>query len=432
MNASFFNKLIYLALLLLLVLTPLPYGTVEVWSITLWELLVFVLVLLWGADVLQTGRLRLARNPLALPLFGLLLLALAQLLPLSAGRPLTYDTYATWQAAIKIFASLLFFLLFATFVNTDDRRRTAAKVSIGLCTLIALIAIGQTYLGKTLWPRGTFGPFVNRNHFAGFLELGIGLAGGFLIGRGTRREWLAVYASALLVMCAGLVLSASRGGFLALAAELVFLIAIAAPGWNNERGSGPGSETSRAGLLIRATAALLLGAGTIVGAVWLVGSEGLVANFSQLEKETQQESLDKYSRRDIWNASWQIIKAHPIAGVGLGAFPFAYTRFDLSSGSQRVEQSHNDYLQVLADGGVIGGVLALAFLELLFLHGFLQANSRDQRRRALVLGALTGCFAIAVHSFVDFNLQVTANAQLFLALCALATTPFERASQRHD
>ena len=81
---------------------------------------------------------------------------------------------------------------------------------------------------------------------------------------------------------------------------------------------------------------------------------------------------------------------------------------------------------------MIGGVLALCFLELLFLHGFLLANTRDRQRRALVLGALTGCFAIAVHSFVEFNLQVTANAQLFLALCALATTPFGRASQRRD
>ncbi|MBI1765988.1 MAG: O-antigen ligase family protein [Acidobacteria bacterium] len=428
MNASFFNQFIYIALLLLLVLTPLPYGTVEIWSTTLWELLVCALTLFWAGDVVQTGRLMLARNPLALPLVGLLLLAGAQLLPLSAGRPLTYDAYATWQAAVKILASLLFFLLFATFVNTDERRRTAAKVVIGVCTLIALIAIGQTYTGKVLWPRAALGPFVNRNHFAGFLELGIGLAGGLLVGRGTRREWLAVYASALLVLCAGLVLSASRGGFLALGAELIFLIVIAAPGWNRAQGG----EKSRAGLLLRVVAALLLGAGAMAGAVWLVGSEGLVANFSQLEKETQQESLDRYSRRDIWQASWEIIKAHPIAGVGLGAFQFAYTRYDRSSGAQRVEQAHNDYLQVLADGGVLGGVLALTFLELLFLHGFLQANSRDQRRRAVVLGALAGCFAIAVHSFVDFNLQVTANAQSFLALCALATTPLERGSQRRD
>src|SRR5262249_36825772 len=153
------------------------------------------------------------------------LLALAQL-----GLQLTYAAYATQQAAVKILAMLLFFLLFTTFVNTDERRSLAVKVILVVCALIALIGIGQSYTSKLLWQRASFGPFVTRNHFAGFLEMGIGLAGGLLIGRETRREWRAVYGSALLLMCAGLVLSASRGGVLALAAELIFLIVIAAPG----------------------------------------------------------------------------------------------------------------------------------------------------------------------------------------------------------
>jgi O-antigen ligase len=423
MNASIFNKLIFAALILLLALTPLPYGTVEVWSITLWELLLFALTLLWGVEVLSTGRLSISGNPLAWPLLGLLLLAVAQL-----GFHLSYSTYATQQAAIKILASLLFFLLFATFVNTDERRRLAAQVIIAVCALIALVAIGQSYAGKLLWQRASFGPFVNRNHFAGFLEMGIGLAGGLLIGRGARREWLAVYGSALLLMCAGLVLSASRGGVLALVAELVFLIVIAAPGSSNK---------NKQGALLRTVGALLLATATVIGSIFLVGSEGLVANFAQLEKEAGNEatnptdSFDRYSRRDIWHASWQLIKVHPVAGVGLGAFQFAYTRYDPSSGSQRVEQSHNDYLQILADAGLLGGLLALVFLILLFMHGFGALNMRDQRHRAIALGALTGCFAIAVHSFVDFNLQVTANAQLFLALCVLATGSGEKiGSQR--
>ncbi|MBO0723001.1 MAG: O-antigen ligase family protein, partial [Blastocatellia bacterium] len=112
---------------------------------------------------------------------------------------------------------------------------------------------------------------------------------------------------------------------------------------------------------------------------------------------------------------------HPISGVGLGAYQFAYTRYDKSSGSQRVEQSHNDYLQIVADAGLVGGITALAFLVLLFVLGFSAARTKDRRRRALILGALTGCFAIAIHSLVEFNLQITSNAQLFLALAALAT-----------
>jgi energy-converting hydrogenase Eha subunit H len=64
----------------------------------------------------------------------------------------------------------------------------------------------------------------------------------------------------------------------------------------------------------------------------------------------------------------------------------------------------------------------LAFLALLFVRSFKALQTRDLLQRSITLGALAGCFGIAVHSFVEFNLQVTANAQLFLALAALATT----------
>ena len=105
-------------------------------------------------------------------------------------------------------------------------------------------------------------------------------------------------------------------------------------------------------------------------------------------------------------------------------------RRDDRSGTQRVEQSHNDYLQILADAGIIGGVIALAFLVLLLLRGLQAVSTSDRQRRAIRLGALTGCFAIVVHSFVDFNLQITANAQLFLALAALATPSHDKDARR--
>lgn len=425
MNVTLFNKLIFVGLLLLLVLTPLPYGTVEVWSTTLWELLILGLVLFWGLDMVVAGRWLFSRNPLVLPMLGLLVWGVVQLAPWSA-TSLSFDPYATLQATIKLLAALLFFWLFATFVNTEERRHVAAKVIVLVCTLIALIAIGQSYLGKLVWQRAAFGPFVNRNHFAGFLVMGSGLAGGLLFGRGTRREWLAVYASALLLMIAGVVMSASRGGVLALVAALLFLLVVAAPTWGTQPGKEKGASVL--GWVVRTAGVLLLGLGTLAVASGLVGSEGLVANFAQLDKETQTTAAayDRYSRRDIWQASWQLVQAHPLTGVGLGAFPVAYTRYDQSSGSQRVEQTHNDYLQILTDAGAVGGGLALVFVLLLLVRGFHALNTRDKRRRALVLGALTGCFALAVHSVVDFNLQVTVNAQLFLALCALATSSREQ------
>ncbi|MGH6629105.1 MAG: O-antigen ligase family protein, partial [Burkholderiales bacterium] len=355
-----------------------------------------------------------------------LVVAVVQIWPgaSNARGTISYDGYVTGQVAVKLFASLCFFLLFATFVTGDNRRERAAQVVIGICVLIALIGIGQSYIGKALWQRGTFGPFVNRNHFAGFLEMGVGLAGGLLISRTARREVLAVYASCALAMCAGIVLSASRGGVLALAAEIVFLVVIAIPNFISVQSAGGRKGGNRKlAILLRSAGALVLGFGAILGSLFLVGSEGLVKNISQSQTEVQGElpASERFSRRDIWNATAELIKDHPVLGVGLGAFQFAYTKYDRSSGTQRVEQSHNDYLQIVADAGAVGGVIALVFIILLFAKGFRAVQTHNRRKRAVVLGALTGCFAIAVHSFVEFNLQITSNAQLFLALCALAT-----------
>lgn len=422
------DKVIYFALLVLLVVTPLPYGAVESWSIALWEVSVFALVGLWATQAAIQGKFKITLNPLVWPMLALLLVAIVQLLPVSTAErhTISYSAFATSQFAVKLLASICFFLLFSTFVNTDERRAAAIKLIIAVCTLIALVGIGQSYLGRMLWQRGTLGPFVNRNHFAGFLEMGVGVAGGLLLGRAVKLEWLAVYGSCVLVMCAGIVLSASRGGVLALGAEIVFLALIAIPTFFLNRQSSRSERSAgsrRTGVLLRAAAALLIGAAAVIGATALVGSEGLVQNFSQIQAETQGglPASERFSRRDIWSATSHMIKDHPLFGVGLGAFQFAYTRYDQSSGAQRVEQSHNDYLQILADAGLIGGVIMLAFVALLFIRGFTAAGTHDLRKRAIVLGALTGCFAIAVHSFVEFNLQVTSNAQLFLALASLAT-----------
>jgi O-antigen ligase len=369
-------------------------------------------------------------------MLALLTVAIVQVLPnSSAGRPtISFSPFATSQFTIKLFASICFLLLFSTFVNTDERRGMAVKAIIAVCTLIALIGIGQRYGGKLLWQRGTFGPFVNRNHFAGFLEMGVGLAGGLLLSRTIKREWLAIYGSCALVMCAGIGLSASRGGVLALAAEVVFLALFAIPTFFSSRRSAEKDGSRQAGILIRAVATLLIGAGAVAGATLLVGSEGLFQNFSQIQTETQGQLAagERFSRRDIWSATVQMIKDHPLLGVGLGAFQFAYTRYDQSTGAQRVEQSHNDYLQILADAGLIGGVLMLIFVVLLFAKGFSAVGTHDRKKRAIVMGALAGCFAIAVHSFVEFNLQVTSNAQLFLALAALATTERKKHSRHED
>jgi O-antigen ligase len=394
---------------------------VESWSTALWELTVIGLLILWGANLLITRQLRLGGGWLAWPILGLLLLGIFQLLPtgLTGRETITLHQFATTQAVIRIAASLAFYLLAASFLNTDQRRSVAVNLIIIVCVLIALVGIGQSFIGKALWQRGSFGPFVNRNHFAGFLVMGAGLTGGLLIGRSLRRELLALYGSGLVILCAGILLSASRGGLLALGAALLFLAIVALPLTISNGKHHPGTRS----IILRSIATILIGGGAIAGSLFLVGSEGLVRNLSQTVNEVEGSlpEDERFSRRDIWQATTRLISDHPWFGVGLGAFPYAYPTYDQSSGAQRVEQAHNDYLQILADAGISGGLLALTFIILLFLTAFRAARTPHRRRRSIILGALSGCLAIAVHSFVDFNLQVTANAQLFLTLAALTT-----------
>ena len=415
------DKIIYGMLLALLIITPLPYGTVEVWSTAIWELLILMMAVLWGIQAVITKRLSLELNPLVWPMVALLVIAGVQLLPLAAGArgTITYDSFATLDAAVKLFVFVLFFLLFATFVNTPERRKQTATVIVLLSVVIALIGIGQTY-GKLLWPRGAFGPFINRNHFAGFLEMATGLIGARIVSRTLQRERLVLYICYLIIVCSGLVLSASRGGYLSLIAVILFLALMSL----SLRSNKTEAATSGRAVQLRLVAVLVLLVVMSFGAMFLTSSDELIQRFGQVQTELGGGELadDRFDRRDLWQTTLKIMQDHPLLGTGFGAFQFVYPRYDQSSGLLRVEQAHNDYLQLLADTGVLGGLVMLAFVILLFARGVAALQTRDLVQRAISLGALAGCFGIAVHSFVEFNLQVTNNAQMFLALAVLATT----------
>lgn len=118
---------------------------------------------------------------------------------------------------------------------------------------------------------------------------------------------------------------------------------------------------------------------------------------------------------------------HPLTGVGLGAFPTAYPAYGRSSvKNERLEQAHNDYLQLLSDAGLIGGLIGLWFLFELFRIARRQFQQLERARsndRALMLGGYVALLGIAVHSLLDFNLQIAANALLFLFVLALTVAP---------
>jgi O-antigen ligase len=125
-------------------------------------------------------------------------------------------------------------------------------------------------------------------------------------------------------------------------------------------------------------------------------------------------------RLHFWSIAWKIFLEHPLIGAGFDAFGVAFTRFDTWNGFYRVERAHNDYLQMLADGGILGFACVVAFVVIFFKKGISAIGNRsDKVLRSISTGAFAGCLGILVHSFFDFPLRTPANALFFLLLIAL-------------
>jgi O-antigen ligase len=166
----------------------------------------------------------------------------------------------------------------------------------------------------------------------------------------------------------------------------------------------------------------LLGA-MVVGVLW-IGGEPLTKRLETIQTEVSNEDADTGEggrRMQIWKASWKIFKDHPFTGIGFGGYWVAITEYYDVPGQKRPYQAHNDYLEVLVSGGVIGVTLGLWFLIALLKKIRETFRTKDAFRRAACLGALTGLFGVAVHSLVDFGLHITINALIAVALIVIAT-----------
>jgi O-antigen ligase len=289
--------------------------------------------------------------------------------------------------------------------------------------LLAIFGLTQSFTSptKVYWIRElnqstAFGPFINRHHFAGYMELTIALPLGLLFAGAVDKEKRIIYLFIAGLMGVALVMTASRGGIISLVAEIVFLVIVTAI-WrkpSERRRLRRTGRFKRVAARFAMTGALLF---SLFLGVVLLGGEFSINRFIDSVNTDDPTT----GRAHFWSVTLDIIKAHPYIGTGLGAFGVIYTRYDTRNGLYRLEQAHNDYLQVLSDTGIAGGVLALSFVVLLFYKAISRAKSRDDFRRGVALAALSGCFAVLVHSFFDFTLHTTSNALLFLVLAAIAT-----------
>jgi len=416
---------LFTAAFMILLLAPLAFGAVEPWAIFALESSSAVLLAAWLLRQYRGAELRLAPNPIYLPMLAFLALVLLQCLTgITAYRAATYSQFLLYLSYVAV-----------AVVATQTLRRSSQLRSLApvLCIYGAALAFfallqGIAPNGKLYWIWSThggaiYGPYVNHNHYAGLMEMltpfPIVLAASRLT-HGNRK----IAAAAIGALMAGTIfLSESRGGMIAFGVQMAALVILLRPKQQNWRQP--------------AVFAIFLG--VMIGLlVWLGGTE-LTHRLESIHSEAQQE-ISGGVRLTIIRDSFRMWLVHPFFGWGLGTFSTVYPQFRSFYTTFFVNQAHNDYIQLLVEVGVAGVLIGIWFLVTTFRTGFSKlANWTENASGTLTAAALLGVIGILVHSFLDFNLQIPANAAMFYVLCAIAASrPVEeshrvrRRSHRHS
>jgi len=312
---------------------------------------------------------------------------------------------------------------------------TAPIVWLGV--VLALIAIVQRAVSPSkvygfwlpYYAARPFGPFINYNHFAGWMLMATALGVGYFCARlGARRSdesrtlrtrvlwWSSaqgcmqvLLAAGLLLMSIAVTLTTSRSGIICLA------LMLALAGWHARR-----LQQRRIGRTF--VIAYLAGMG-FISIAW-AGPDILATRFAAFDMPSE-------GRLAIWRQTVPMIREYWLFGVGVNGYPRASaTRVRLSAGT--AVEAHNDYLQLAAEGGVL--VLVPASLLAAFFIKDVMRRFREDRpggsTRWLRTGAVIGLVTIAAQELVEFSLQIPANAVLFTLLCAIAAHRSSAATAR--
>jgi O-antigen ligase len=424
-NGRSLSAVILAGLVCIVPLSCVPYGSVEPLWTAVFEASVFLLAALWMVEGALSGGWLSRAHAVAAPGLALAAYALLQSVPLGAGGASSFDPYESRLVALKLLAYTAFFALCLRYVNSSRRLGALlyAVVAAGLASALFGIArqAGQRgqvgFVLEYLRPGEGYAQFVNKNHFAYLAEMALGVLLGMVAGGGVKRSKALVPLALAFPVWAALVLSNSRGGIFAMLCQFIFLAATfgVTRGAAREHFARSERDARRASLVERASrskaargalAAVLL-ATVVVGTVWLGGDAVADRVASVGEEEAAQASgPTRAGRKDIWAATWETFEAHPLTGVGFGGYWIAVSRYHKGSGASVPQQAHNDYLETLASGGVIGAALAALFVFLLVKQSTAvpssapraSARSRDSAESASTASSSSGSTCLRMHT----------------------------------
>jgi O-antigen ligase len=402
----------------LLLFGPLAFGAVEPWSIFVLEAGSVALFLFWiGKGAVLDGQIKVGWNPLFLPMGVFAALIVVQL----AFRVTAYP-HDTAALALQYFAyAMLCFLAGQTLLRGAQARTLALIFSVCGAALAGFALLqGISSNGKLYWMRQPrsggwiYGPYVNHNHYAGLMEMLVPIPLIVSLTRLAPPKVRAVAAATAAVMVGTIFLSGSRGGMIAIVAELIILAALLVRQ----------KRSLRTAIGIGVFLAIVVGL-----LVWIGGGElsKRIATAGPGHTELSSD-IRTYINRD----GLRMFLKKPVLGWGLGTFPIVYPEFRTFYTNFFVNEAHNDYLQLLVEMGLLGFATMLWFVVTLYVRAFKKIrNWPTEMSGAVTLACLLGLSGILVHSAVDFNLQIPANAALFYVLCTIAASePFVKPARK--
>lgn len=406
--------LIRVGVCLLILYAVAAFGAVDAISVTIIEVTAAALLVWWALGVALGKTTEIYWAPVLWPLLGIELIGMVQLV----ARASLYAYLTRIELALFTSYLIILFLALQAF-RTARQWRAFAWFLVWLGFFVAIFGIMQhlTFNGKIYWvralPRGgfPFGPFVNRNHFAGFMELIVPMGLGILAARGARRQQMPLVILLTVVPIAALALSASRAGIAALGVELIVLIGVLLL-------SGGARRQLAIGVIV---------VGLALGLVAWLGFGPIMARFNMVN--TQEVSVAR--RISLDRGAWNIFLDHPLLGTGLGTTISVYPKYERMFDGKLIDHVHDDHLEMLAETGAPGAICWIAFLASLGWFGYKRfADNPDPLLKAVHLGALVACVGLLAHGFFDFNLHIPSNALLFYVLAGFACASPEIPAQR--
>jgi len=399
-------NILRIGICLLVVFAVSANGAVEPWSEAILEIAAAVLFLWWGYLVASRKSHEISWSPVFWPVFAIFLIGLLQyFVSLSVYPFLTKLELLRWTVYV-----LIIFLSSQAFQTRRQWGRFAwFLVWFGFAVAVFGILQDLTSNGKLYWFRplhygGNFyGPYVNRNHFAGLMELVIPVGLATLAVRGVNRQQIPLIAFCTVLPVGALILCASRGGVVAFGIALIILLLLLVLRRGEKR------------YLLTFLTVLIMAGGLVA---WM-GADQVIYRF----KEVKNPEFTESRRISMMRGALHIFRANPWIGTGLGTTISVYPRYETLYDGKTIDHVHNDHLELLAETGIVGGLCWLAFIGTLIRFGIKNLFSRNEPLvQALQIGALVACVSLLIHGLVDFNLHIPSNAVLFFLLAHFAAS----------